>query len=93
MAVSLWKFFSDAAAESGDGCFELGDLVAGRSGGRRGCWPGRFQQAGAEEHVHGRMVAPVGKKIVDFPKRELRDLAEGPAGSGGDMAEEEGPIG
>lgn len=40
-----------------------------------------------------RMIVPVGKKIMDFPKREPRDLIEGPAGSGCDVAEEERPIG
>lgn len=92
MAVSRWKLFADAAAEGGDGCFQFGDLVA-CGAGRWGGWLGRFEHTSADEHMKRRMIVPVGKKIMDFPKREPRDLIEGPAGSGCDVAEEERPIG
>lgn len=40
-----------------------------------------------------RMIAPVGEKIIRFPESEAGDLIKGPAGNGGDVAEEEWPIG
>ncbi|MGH9566479.1 MAG: hypothetical protein ACRD4F_01480, partial [Candidatus Angelobacter sp.] len=81
--VDSGKFFAGAAADSRDGLREFSKVIA----------RGRLlQQTCAEQDMQRRMIAPVGKQVIDFPEGKPVNFTKRPSGSGGDMAVKKWPA-